>query len=88
MGKPMPPQLLRCKGFAVKYYPPPYFGGHPLRLGFACPVKCEAYFTGVAPSTFATGLMDNHLVFCEDFNRIKDKDEFRRRSYRSNIGYW
>jgi membrane associated rhomboid family serine protease len=42
MGKPMPPQLLRCKGFAVKYYPPPYFGGHPLRLGFA------------APSTFAT----------------------------------
>ena len=54
MGKPMPPQLLRCKGFAVKYYPPPYFGGHPLRLGSACPVKCEAYFTGAAPSTFAT----------------------------------
>ena len=26
---------LRCRSFAVVHYPPPYFGGHALRLAYA-----------------------------------------------------
>ena len=34
-GAPILTHLLRCRAFAVVYYPPPYFGGHALRLANA-----------------------------------------------------
>ena len=76
-GKPMTPHLLRYQELAVDDYSCgldalSQWNEDPVIGGPACPVKCEAYFTGAVSSTFAT------LGFRDDTISVKYRRFFIR----------